>query len=135
MPGLTTLTQREGVAGIALLAMFSDGIIAPEEDEVLRAHLATYPPFDSIPDHQLGEMLARLEAIATQNGEKALLEMSCGALTTEHAELAFLVAADIIAADGEVVLAESDFLTDLQKRLKLAPAQVERIFSEVESRR
>lgn len=134
MDGLSTLTQREGVAGVALLAMFSDGIIVAEEDDVLRAHLSAYPPFEEISERQLSEMLARLESLAAQRGEQALLEMSCSAIDSDLAPLAFLVAADIIAADGLVVLIESDFLLDLQQRLKLSSLQVEQVFRQIEER-
>jgi len=50
---MRTLSDRDGVAGIAMLAMFSDGIIRAEEDDLLRDRLRSYALFADVADSEL----------------------------------------------------------------------------------
>ena len=111
------LTEREGVAGIALLAMFADGIIREEEDEVLRERLRDHDVFAETPESELGTMLARLERFSRQDGAGALLRASCAAVGPDLRDAAFELAADIVEADGEVAPEESEFLEALRALL------------------
>lgn len=113
------LSEQEGVAGIALLAMFADGIIAPEEDDVLRERLSGYPFFMNVSEAQLGIMLERLERYSHEHGGESLLIASAAAARPRLAATAFDIALDIIEADGEVVTEESTFLKRLRALLAL----------------
>lgn len=120
-------SEREGVAGIALLAMFADGVIAAEEDELLRERLLAYPLFQDLDDEGLGEVLERLERRSSQVGAGKLLDECVGAIGPRLAPTAYLLAAEIVAADGEVAPEEDAFLARLRKGLGLPDANARAI--------
>lgn len=111
------LTEREGVAGIALLAMFADGLIRPEEDDVLRERLASHALFSGLDDAQLGEMLERVEKVSRELGPDAFLRACCARLEGEAVDAAFAIAQEIVEADEEVAAEENDLLTRLDELL------------------
>jgi tellurite resistance protein len=112
------LTPREGLAGIALLAMFADGILRPDEDDVLRDRLSEHEAFAGLGESDVGRLLARMEEISRKRGPDALLRASCDAVRGGGmADAAFDVAAGIVEADGEVAPEESEFLQRLDEML------------------
>ena len=111
------LTDREGVAGIAMLAMFADGIIRPEEDDVLRARLQEHPLFADASEGEVGRILAKLERASREAGADALLRACCDVVRAEFADQAMALATEIVQADEEVADAERDYLGALQQLL------------------
>lgn len=120
-------SDREGVAGLALLAMFADGVIAPEEDEILRERLAQFPLFSDVDDDALGRVLARLADAASARGAELLMRECAAAVPPALRPTAFLIAAEIVVADGEVAPEETDYLQRAAKALALPEAQARRI--------
>lgn len=112
-------SEREGVAGVALLAMFADGVIAAEEDEVLRDLLQSYPLFEDMDDDGLGAVLERLERRNEEVGPERLLDECAAALTPRLRPTAYLIAAEVIAADGVIVAEEDAFLGRVRASLGL----------------
>lgn len=126
--------EREAVAAIALLAMYSDHVLASEEDERLRTHLRSFPLFDEIEERDLGALLQRLERESRERGGQSLLERSCGRLRAWIRPTAFLVACDIVASDGRLAEEESRFLAQLAKLLDLPETTARHILEVVEIR-
>lgn len=122
-----SLTEPEAVAAIALLAMYSDEVLAPEEDDALRDHLLSYPLFQDVDEDELGQMLVALEKGSRKDGGEALLAEACRHVGEFFAPTAFYIAVDIIAADGKVEVVESDFLARLRQLLKLPDEQARAI--------
>jgi tellurite resistance protein len=129
------MTRRDAVAGLALLAMYADGVLAPEEDDALREHLLTFPLFEQMDDAELGRFLATLESLSRERGGDELFEACCDALDERLRPTAFLVAADVVASDGKVEPSESAFLARLEKRLAIPRAQAEAILDVTRIRR
>jgi tellurite resistance protein len=111
------LTEREGVAGIALLAMFADGLLRAEEDEVLRERLAAHPLFAGVSDEQLGVMLARLERLSRTDGPELLLRACCAVAREGQAESALRLATEIVEADGELAPEETAYVRRVRQML------------------
>jgi hypothetical protein len=109
-------SDREGVAGVALLAMFADGVIAEEEDEVLRDRLLQYPLFSDVDDDGLGRVLQRECAAA---------------IAPALRPTAFLIAAEIVVADGDVAPEEDEYLALAAKALAFPEAQARAILDVV----
>jgi len=120
-------SEREGVAGVALLAMFADGVIAAEEDEILRERLLSYPLFEGMDDDALGEVLERLERRSEEVGPERLLDECAAALTPRLRPTAYMLAAEVIAADGVVVEEEDAFLARVRKTLGLAASTADAV--------
>lgn len=125
------LTPREGIAGIAFLAMFSDGVVAPEEDDALHDYVASMTHFEGASEREIADLLVRLERLERQHGDRALLDSCCAAVAGEHGRLAFAVAADILAADGSVAVEESEFLLELQRGLGLSDHDARKVLDEI----
>ena len=70
---LMAFTEREGVAGIALLAMYADGVIMQVEDDVLRERLLQYPLFAAWDDHGLSVVPTRLESEIRHKGADTVI--------------------------------------------------------------
>lgn len=124
-------TEREGVAGVALLAVYADGVIVEEEDEVLRDRLLQYPLFSDVDEDGLGRALARLAGAAQAKGADLLLRECASVIPPALRPTAFLIAAEIVAADGEIAAEEDDYLLDAAKALALPEAQARQILDVV----
>jgi tellurite resistance protein len=111
------LTDREGLAGIALLAMFADGLVREEEDDELREALRGTEAFADASDEELGTTLAKLEQLSRAMGQERFLRACCEAVQGDLADVAYGIAWDIIEADGEVAPEESELLGKLEELL------------------
>ena len=124
-------TEREGVAGIALLAMYADGVIVQVEDEVLRERLLQYPLFSDLDEDGLSEVLVRMEAETRARGEEAMMAACAAAIGPWLRPTAYLVAAEIVVADDDVAPEETDYLARLRKTLGLDEAQAKPLLEAV----
>lgn len=122
------LSDREGVAAIALMAMYADDHIAAEEDATVRERLIQFPLFEAMPDDELGHILAGLEKHIRTLGREAVLAASIAAIEPWLRPTAFLLVAEIVASDGTVQLTESAFLQRLRKDLELPDETAKQIF-------
>lgn len=119
-----TWSAREGVAGVALLAMYADAMIGGEEDDELRDRLRAHPLFDGATDHELGETLSRVERASRKASVTALVAELAAAIPTSERASAFLIAAEIVSADEDLAPEENSYLQGLRKALGLSDAQV-----------
>lgn len=127
------LGEREGIAGIALLAMFADGVIAAEEDDVLRERLLLLPAFAGVDDDALGRVLSSVEKIGRDLGPEKMLHACAAALSASGRVAAYKVAAQIVVADADVAPEEDDYLALLREALALTPAEADRIHASAEA--
>lgn len=122
------LSDREGVAALAMLAMYADDHIAPEEDAMLRARLCQFPLFEDIPDADLGHILATIEKRIRAQGADRTIGEAASVVQPHLRATAFLLASEIVAADGHVALQESTYLARLKKELHVDDRTADRIF-------
>lgn len=129
-----TLSDREGVAALAMLAMYADHHIAAEEDATLRSRLCQFPLFEDMPDPELGEVLSRIDKrIRAEGADKTMVE-AARVVQPHLRATAFLLCVEVVAADGAVVLQESAFLAQLKKELHVDDRTADRIFEVTELR-
>ena len=126
-PDVSTFNDREAVAALALLAMYSDGVIAPEEDATVRERLGQFPLFEDMDDIELGRVLAAIAQRIKTDGDARVIAAACTAIPAPLRPTAFLLAAEVIASDGEVLLDESQYLARLEKELGIGSEAAMRI--------
>lgn len=122
------MSDRESVAALAMLAMYADGHIAAEEDATLRARLCQFPLFEDLPDPELSDVLVRIERRIRADGLDRILQECASAVQPHLRATAFLLAAEIVASDGSVLLQESTYLARLKKELQVDDRTADRIF-------
>lgn len=111
------LTEAEGMAGIALAAIASDGMITEEEAAGLGTSLSRMKLYAGMSNRDINKLFERLIKVARAEGVDKLLEMSSAAVRTELKQTAFALAADLLMADGHVAPEEKKFLEKIQKNL------------------
>ena len=111
------LTEAEGVAGIALAAIASDGMITEEEAAGLGTTLSRMKLYAGMSNRDVNKIFEKLIKVARAEGVDKLLELSSGAVRAELKQTAFAVAADLLMADGHVAPEEKRFLEKIQRSL------------------
>ena len=111
------LTEAEGMAGIALTAIASDGMITEEEAAGLGTSLARMKLYSGMSNRDVNKVFEKLIKVARAEGVDKLLELSSTAVRAELKPTAFALAADLLMADGHVAPEEKRFLEKIQKTL------------------
>lgn len=111
------LTEAEGMAGIALAAIASDGMITQEEAAGLGTTLSRMKLYSGMSNRDVNKVFEKLVKVARAEGVDKLLELSSNAVPAELRQTAFAVAADLLMADGHVAPEEKKFLEKIQKSL------------------
>lgn len=111
------LTEAEGMAGIALAAIASDGMITEEEAAGLGTTLSRMKLYGGMSNRDINKVFEKLIKVARSEGVDKLLELSSGAVRAELKQTAFAVAADLLMSDGHVAPEEKKFLEKIQLSL------------------
>lgn len=119
---MTSLTPQEALAGVALLAMDADGVLAGEEDDQLRDLLLAHEAFHDVDEERLGEVLASAERRARKSGLDAFLADARLALDEDGRASAYAIAADVVCADESLGEEEAAFLARIERGLGLSEA-------------
>lgn len=111
------LNEAEGMAGIALAAIASDGMITEEEAAGLGTSLSRMKLYGGMSNRDVNKVFEKLIKVARGEGVDKLLDMSATAVRPELKQTAFALAADLLMADGHVAPEEKRFLEKIQKNL------------------
>lgn len=111
------LTETEGMAGIALAAIASDGMITEEEAAGLGTSLSRMKLYSGMSNRDVNKVFEKLIKVAKNEGVDKLLELSAASIRSELKQTAFTIAADLLMADGHVAPEEKRFLEKIQKSL------------------
>ena len=111
------LTEAEGMAGIALAAIASDGMITEEEAAGLGTSLSRMKVYAGMSNRDVNKVFEKLIKVARNEGVDKLLELSAASVRPELKQTAFALAADLLMADGNVANEEKRFLEKIQKNL------------------
>ena len=111
------LSEQEGMAGIALAAIASDGMITEEEAAGLGTSLARMKLYQGMSNRDVNKVFEKLIKVARNDGVDKLIELSSAAVRPELKQTAFTLAADLLMADGHVANEEKRFLEKIQKNL------------------
>lgn len=110
-------TEAEGMAGIALAAIASDGQITEEEAAGLGTSLSRMKLYQGMSNRDVNKVFEKLIRLARSDGVDKLLENSSSVIRPELKQTAFALAADLLMADGHVAPEEKKFLEKIQKTL------------------
>lgn len=121
------LSPAEALAGIAMCAMYADGVMSAEEDDELALYLADLAVFRALSDREMSACFQRVQRLAEKSGDAGLLDAAAAALPERLRPAAFLVAADLVMSDGETGDDERAFLRRVQASLKLDEATAAKI--------
>lgn len=111
------LTEAEGMAGIALAAIASDGMITEEEAAGLGTSLSRMKVYQGMGNRDVNKIFEKLIKVARNDGVDKLIDLSANAIRAELKQTAFALAADLLMADGHVAPEEKRFLEKIQKNL------------------
>ena len=111
------LSEPEGMAGIALAAIASDGMVTEEEAAGLGTILSRMKLYQGMSNRDVNKLFEKLIKVARAEGVDKLLELSSTAIRAELKQTAFAVAADLLMADGHVAPEEKRFLEKIQRSL------------------
>ncbi|HET6405167.1 MAG TPA: tellurite resistance TerB family protein [Candidatus Thermoplasmatota archaeon] len=111
------LSEAEGMAGIALAAIASDGMITEEEAAGLGTTLSRMKLYSGMSNRDINKVFEKLIKLARSEGVDKLLDLSSVAIRAELKQTAFAVAADLLMADGHVAPEEKKFLEKIQRSL------------------
>lgn len=121
------LTEAEGMAGIALAAIASDGMITEEEAAGLGTSLSRMKLYQGMSNRDVNKTFEKLIKVARSEGVDKLLTLSSAAITPTLKPTAFAVATDLLMADGHVDPAEKKFLEKIQQSLGVSDAEALKI--------
>jgi phytoene dehydrogenase-like protein len=122
------LTEAEGFAAIALLAVRADGVVVPEEAAGLATTLARMRLYKGWTSAKVSSTLNKLVELLKKEGNDVVLRVAVASLRDELRETAYAVAADLIMADHVVLDLEEVQLQKIQKELGLSKERAARIF-------
>lgn len=111
------LNEAEGMAGIALAAIASDGMITEEEAAGLGTTLSRMKLYAGMSNRDINKVFEKLIKVARSEGVDKLIELSSTATRADLKPTAFAVAADLLMADGHVAPEEKKFLEKIQRSL------------------
>jgi tellurite resistance protein len=114
------LARVEPLAEVMFLMMAADGTVADAEREVLRGAVRSLSD-DGVRAGTVKVMLEKFQHELDEVGREARLEELCDTLRDDRpsAEGAFVLAAAIAFADGEVADSENDLINELATRLSI----------------
>lgn len=115
----TSFTTPEAMAGTVLAAAAADGYISDEEAMGLNTVLGQMRLFNNWSEHQYRSTMNKLVGILRRQGPLELMEICTDYIPSDLCETAFAVATDIVLADGIVTDEEKDFISRLQRLLKV----------------
>ncbi|MEA5495820.1 MAG: tellurite resistance TerB family protein [Limnoraphis robusta] len=116
----TAMSPAEAFAGIALAVVAADGYLADSELDVLITLLGRMHLFRSYPSEVMRRMFDKIFGIIKRQGVEALVNQAIKTLPHELYETMFVVATDLILADGEVSDEEESLLNDLCNSFKIS---------------
>lgn len=123
----SALTPTEAFAGIAMCAMYADGVLDAEEDDELAVVLARLPIFREHSDDEIRDAFQKTQRMAQDTSDTVVLDACAAALPPRLRPAAYLVAADLIMTDGDVGSDEHAFLRRLQEKLGIDAALAAKI--------
>jgi uncharacterized membrane protein YebE (DUF533 family) len=115
------LKYKEAFAGIVLASAASDGYISDNERRYIEAILLRMQLFKGCTEEEYQRMSDNLTEILDNQGYKALLELSIKDLPSDLYRTVFIASVDLLAIDGNLTEKEQEFLSYLEKKLRIEP--------------
>ncbi|HMV76586.1 MAG TPA: tellurite resistance TerB family protein [Leptospiraceae bacterium] len=128
----TSFSPAQAMAAIGLISMAADSHIDPSEVETLIQIVQRIDEFKEYSEKQMQDLLNTITNISQTDGNGVLLGLAADALSTPGLkEAALKLAFLVVAADGNVVKEEEQFLTDLQNVLGISNDRYDEILKQL----
>jgi tellurite resistance protein len=114
------LNKQEGFAAILYAVIAADGHISDEEVDEFVARISRMKLFADLTQGQFGHILDKIRRTISKKGVSTLITESAQALSPELKETAFVVAVDMIFADGIVEDEEKALVETIQGALEIS---------------
>jgi tellurite resistance protein len=116
------LTLDQAIIAVLVGSMMANGHVAPEESE--RAHHITWSMrrFRRRSGDTVGRLLGRVRDRIGTDGVAAVVQQASKVLPAAMRPSVLAVAADLVLVDGTLQRQERQFLSELSRQLKIAPA-------------
>lgn len=115
--GSDTIDAKDAFTGVCLCAVAADGEIAPEEIQGMFTALARMKLYEGVNERQFRASIDKWNRSMKEKGFDATVDNFAAAVPGELRQTAFVVAADLLLADGHVAAKEKSFLERIQKAL------------------
>lgn len=116
------LSPREAVVGILLAAAKADAQLSPVEFARIDQALGSLRLFRNEPPEQVNALAQKMMGIIAAQGPGAIIAQAATLLPPELRATTFVLATDLVLADGQADDAERAFIDNLQMTLKIDEA-------------
>lgn len=122
LPRLRVLTLDQAIVAVLIGSMLANEHVSPEESE--RAHHLTWSMrrFRRRSGDTVGRLIARVREHVVAEGPTAVVQQATKVIPPSLRPSVLAVAADLVLADGSLQREERQFLGELARQLKIAPA-------------
>ncbi len=121
-PRSRDLTVDQAIIAVIIGSMMANDHVAPEEAE--RAHHVTWSMrrFRRRSGETVGRLIARVREMIAREGAAEIVQRASKVIPTSLRPSVLAVAADLVLVDGTLQRQERQFLSELARQLKIAPA-------------
>jgi len=124
---ITFANLQEALMGVMVCAGSADGELGADETALIVAVCLGVPAFRGAHVESLAPYIRRVVQAVDREGGDAVLSAAVAALPRDAHELAFLLAADVILADGQVAAKELDLFRKLAGLLGLTAPRAQEL--------
>jgi len=116
------LTVDQAIIAVLIGSMMANDHVSPEESE--RAHHATWSMrrFRRRSGDTVGRLIGRVRERIVAEGPAAVVQQASKVIPAAMRPSVLAVAADLVLVDGTLQRQERQFLSELARQLKIAPA-------------
>jgi tellurite resistance protein len=120
--GSRPLTVDQAIIAVLLASMMANDHVSPEESE--RAHHITWAMrrFRRRSGDTVGRLIGRVRERIVAEGPSAVVQQAAKVLPASLRPSVLAVTADLVLVDGTLQRQERQFLSELARQLKIAPA-------------
>lgn len=121
-PRSRDLTVDQAIIAVIIGSMMANDHVAPEEAE--RAHHVTWSMrrFRRRSGETVGRLIARVREMIAREGAAEIVQRASKVIPPSLRPSVLAVAADLVLVDGTLQRQERQFLSELARQLKIAPA-------------
>lgn len=121
------------IAIIGIFSAFADEEgLSEEEGEALCEMLSSTSEFEEYSEEDLQSVVDSAMEVYEQEGVAEAMELAIASLDSkEYREIAYITAVCVIAIDAEVPSSEEEYISDLQKALKISDSRSSEILDEL----
>lgn len=132
---ISSMGVHDAIVGIMILSSMSDGEVRDSELEVIANVIDHFPIFANYDPSNIRRVFTYIEGfLSTADGLERFLIFVRGVLPPKVHETAYLIACEVVVADGKLKQSELRLLEEIAYHLELDPLHVAAIERSVRAR-